>query len=89
MNRHPKTTDVDHTAELTKLRARIYSPELSALEAAAMLAAIELLRAHERGEFEICENPSCVTLLTLCLGAPFDLVHDEDDLDECTCCCHD
>lgn len=89
MNRHRRTTDFDHTAELTKLRARIYSPELSPLEAAAMLAAIELLRAHEQGAFEICENPSCVTLLALCLGTPFELVHDEDDLDDCTCCRHD
>lgn len=89
MDRHRHRTDVDHTAELTKLRARIYSPELSALEAAAMLAAIELLRAHEQGAFEVCENPSCVTLLTLCLGSPFELVHDGDDFDDCTCCCHD
>lgn len=60
----------DHTAELTKLRARLYSPELSALEAAAMLAATELLRAHERGDFEICDNGNCVSLISLCLGSP-------------------
>lgn len=90
MEGHFYRTDVDHTAELTKLRARIYSPELSPLEAAAMLAAIELLRAHEQGAFEICENPSCVTLLTLCLGTPFALVHDEECLDDdCRCCCHE
>ncbi|MGO1167903.1 MAG: hypothetical protein ACTMHL_14970 [Janibacter sp.] len=77
----------DHTAELTKLRARLYSPDLSALEAAAMLAALELLRAHEHGDFEICDNPYCISLLSLCLGTPFDVVHD--DPEDCTCCCHD
>lgn len=78
----------DHTAELTKLRARLYSPHLSALEAAAMLAAVELLRRHEQGDFEICENPYCISLLSLCLGSPFDVVHD-GALNECSCCCHD
>lgn len=89
MNQHHRPTAVDHTAELAMLRARVYSPDLSALEAAAMLAAIELLRAHERDAFEICENPSCLTLLTLCLGTRFERVHGEDDLDDCTCCCHE
>ncbi|HCE61011.1 hypothetical protein N5P18_05935 [Janibacter terrae] len=77
----------DHTAELTALRARLYSPELSPLEAAGMLAAVELLRRHEQGSFEICQNPSSVALVRLCLGRRFELVHDEDE--ECTCCCHD
>lgn len=77
----------DHTAELTKLRARLYAPELSALEAAAMLAATELLRAHERGDFEICDNGYCVSLISLCLGSPFELVHHEEE--DCPCCCHD
>lgn len=89
MHRSMHATDIDHTAELTKLHARLHAPELSALEAGAMLAALELLRAHERGDFEICENPSCITLLTLCLGARFEPVPGEDDLDDCTCCCHD
>ncbi|WP_346008043.1 hypothetical protein [Janibacter terrae] len=77
----------DHTSELTALRARLYSPELSPLEAAGMLAAVELLRRHEQGSFEICQNPSSVALVRLCLGRRFELVHDEDE--ECTCCCHD
>ncbi|CAM3908322.1 hypothetical protein [Janibacter anophelis] len=77
----------DHTAELTALRARLYSPELSALEAAAMLAATELLRAHEQGRFEICDNPHCVALISLALGSPFALVHHEED--DCPCHCHD
>lgn len=50
-----------------------------------MLAAVELLRAHEQGGFEICENPCCISLLSLCLGTPFEVVHDED----CSCCCHE
>lgn len=77
----------DHTAELTALRARLYSPELSPLEAAAMLAAVELLRRHEQGSFEICQNPSCVALVRLCLGRRFELVHEE--VEECSCCCHE
>lgn len=77
----------DHTAELTALRARLYSPELSPLEAAAMLAAVELLRAHERRRFEICESQHCVSLVRLCLGRPFDLVHEAEE-PECGCCCH-
>ena len=77
----------DHTAELTRLRARLYSPHLSALEAAAMFAAIELLRRHEQGAFEICDNPHCVALISLALGSPFALVHHEED--DCPCHCHD
>ncbi|NYF98093.1 hypothetical protein [Janibacter cremeus] len=87
MHRDRHDHEPDHTAELTKLRARLYAPELSALEAAAMLAAVELLRAHEQGRFEICDNSYCISLLSLCLGTPFEAVHDEA-LDECSCCCH-
>lgn len=86
MHRDHDDCEPDHTAELTKLRARLYSPHLSALEAAAMLAAVELLRAHEHGSFEICENPYCISLLSLCLGTPFKVVHDDED---CSCCCRD
>ena len=85
MDRRPDHVP-DHTAELTKLRARLYSPELSALEAAGMLAALELLRGHEQGTFEICDNPSCISFVSRCLGERFEAVHDEE-LDECSCCC--
>lgn len=80
----------EHTAELTRLRARLYSPELSPLEAAAMLASLELLRRHEQGRFEICENPYCVSLVSLSLGSRFEVTHDQEDLDErCGCHCHE
>lgn len=85
--RHTDDRRPDHTPELTRLRARLYSPHLSALEAAAMLAAIELLRRHEQGLFEICDNPHCAALLSLCLGSPVDLVHIDDE--ECSCRCMD
>lgn len=83
MTRHTQRTD--HTAELTKLRARLYSPELSPLEASAMLAATELLRLHEAGDFEICMRPHSAAMVRLCLGTPFELVHLEDH--ECCDCC--
>lgn len=79
----------DHVAETTRIRARLNAPGLSALETAAMLAALELLRRHEQGSFELCENPYCVSLVTLCLGTPLELVHDTEDVDACSCCCHD
>lgn len=80
----------DHTAELTRLRARLYSPELSPLEAAAMLACLEMLRRHEQGRFEICENEYCVSLLTLCLGSRFEVWHDLEEIEEpCGCDCHE
>lgn len=80
-----RTERPDHTAELTKLRARLYSPELSPLEAGAMLAATELLRLHEAGDFEICTSPHSAAMVRLCLGTPFELVHLEDH--ECCDCC--
>ncbi|MFX4286724.1 hypothetical protein ACQBJO_00960 [Janibacter sp. G349] len=83
MTRH--TQRPDHTAELTKLRARLYSPELSPLEASAMLTATELLRLHESGGFEICTSIHAAGMVRLCLGTPFELVHLEDH-DCCDCC---
>lgn len=80
----------DHTAELTLLRARLHAPHLSALEAGAMLATVELLRRHEQGRFEICENPYCVSLVSLCLGSRFEATHDPEEIEErCGCHCHE
>lgn len=52
-----------------------------------MLVAVELLRLHEQGRFELCESPYVVSLVRLCLGRPIELVHEE--VETCSCCCHD
>ena len=62
----------DHSAEIAALEAHARLEYLSALEAKAVLTAIEMLRAHEQGLVEICRLPHAASLVSLCLGRPFD-----------------
>lgn len=62
----------DHSAEITALRNHSAWEYLSPLETKAVLAAIEMLEEHEKGTLEICDLPHARTLVTLCLGKPFE-----------------
>lgn len=67
----------DHGQEISELRRRAFSSQLSPLETAAVLASTDLLRCHEEGSFEICRSSYCLTLVALCLGRPFEAMHNE------------
>lgn len=66
----------DHSAEIAELRSHSAWDYLSPLEAKAVLTAIELLEAHQTGTVEICDLPHVRTLVTLCLGKPFEPTGD-------------
>ena len=69
-------TEPDHSAEIAALRDHSAKEYLSPLEAKAVLTAIELLEAHQEGTVEICALPHARTLVTLCLGKPFEPTRD-------------
>lgn len=76
-------TAVAHDDEITRLRAHARADYLSPLEAKAVLTAIELLEGHVRGQVRLCELPHAQSLVSLCLGSPF-----EAGTDGVACGCH-
>ncbi|WP_282070508.1 hypothetical protein [Janibacter hoylei] len=64
----------DHSAEITALQRYATSDLLSPLEVKAVLTAIEVLEAHEKGRVEVCDLPHVLSLVSLCLGRAFEPV---------------
>ena len=62
----------DHSIAISALQRHATSEHLSALEAKAVLTAIEMLEAHEAGALEICDLPHATSLVSICLGRTFD-----------------